>query len=97
MILKWKNKASFYASPAWLRLRDWKISLNPLCERCEKKGIFKPSVEVHHKKTVEEYPELALHLENLESLCKECHGQETRKEEQLKRKSGGILNKKWKL
>jgi 5-methylcytosine-specific restriction enzyme A len=96
MILKWKNKASFYASSAWAKVRDLILTRDPFCKKCLLKGIEKPSEEVHHKKPLELFPELALNEGNLEGLCKECHSAETQKESQNK-KSGGILNHKWEI
>jgi 5-methylcytosine-specific restriction enzyme A len=94
MILKWKNKASFYAAPAWSKVRDYVLTRDPFCKKCLLNGIEKPSVEVHHKKPLELFPELGLDESNLEGLCKECHSTETQKETQTK-KSGGIFNLKW--
>lgn len=34
------------------------------------------SLHVHHKKEVKDFPELALVLSNLETLCQECHNKE---------------------
>lgn len=43
----------------------------PTCQTCFRKGNT-----VHHKKTVKEYPELALRLSNLETICYSCHNKE---------------------
>lgn len=63
----------FYASVAWRRLRGLKLSLNPLCERCEANGVTIPTDDVHHIEARTERPDLALELSNLESLCDRCH------------------------
>ena len=67
---------NFYKSPAWLAARELKImSVNGLCERCERIGI-----EVHHRQRVTvdtvEDTSISLNPENLELLCKECHNKE---------------------
>jgi len=64
----------------WQRLRAYKLRLNPLCEECLKHGIVEPAEEVHHIKSVEQYPELRLVLDNLESLSKSCHSKKTAEE-----------------
>lgn len=72
-----KNRASFrergYDS-RWDKVRALKIKQNPLCEECLKHGIVSPAEIVHHIKPVDEYPELLLDMENLVSLCRQCHG-----------------------
>lgn len=66
---------------AWRKVRAYKIKLNPFCERCFKLGKIVPIQiktdgnfgVVHHKKPVEQFPELRLLIDNLESLCWRCH------------------------
>ena len=60
----------------WKKIRDTKIKLNPLCECCGEKL----AEEVHHILPLEDYsndPEtmesLAYDINNLQSLCRECH------------------------
>ena len=47
------------------------------CERCAKKGLSVPGVEVHHKIRLTpdnvNDPEIALNWDNLELLCLACH------------------------
>lgn len=43
-----------------------------LCQRCRRR----PATTVHHRRPRDLYPELALVLENLESVCARCHNQE---------------------
>lgn len=66
----------FYHSDAWLKLRRLKLSINPLCERCLKRGMLTPASIAHHKQERRDHPELALELDNLESLCASCHSSE---------------------
>ena len=93
----YKTTASFYASPAWLRLRDYKLSLNPFCERCSRPEKLVQAEEVHHKEEISIRPDLSLEITNLESLCKKCHSQESAKYLQGSQvKKGTIINFKHK-
>ena len=44
-----------------------------LCTACLKKHRFTKATEVHHIQPLEEFPDLALELDNLTSLCWSCH------------------------
>lgn len=44
-----------------------------LCQECLRNHYVKAATEVHHIKPLEDYPELGLELDNLESLCWDCH------------------------
>ncbi len=46
-----------------------------LCQACLKRKRFTKATEVHHLRPIEEFPELALELSNLECLCWRCHEQ----------------------
>ncbi|HUX79273.1 MAG TPA: hypothetical protein VMW10_05965 [Alphaproteobacteria bacterium] len=59
----------FLHSTTWRRIRDYKLSIDPLCERCQKQGLTVPAVLVHHK----DGNELNNHRFNHESLCNACH------------------------
>lgn len=68
----------FYGSRAWTELRRIKLSRDPFCERCpEREGLngwqFTPATTVHHRIERSARPDLALDLDNLESLCAACH------------------------
>lgn len=75
-----EGRQSFYNSTKWRALRDYKISLQPLCEECLKKNRLKPATEVHHIKDISDCPtfENALNYEGLLSLCKSCHSSITK-------------------
>ena len=69
---KERDKSSgrqFLHSTTWRRIRDYKLSRNPLCERCEKRGLTEPAVLIHHR----DGNELHNHPINLEALCNPCH------------------------
>lgn len=72
---------SFYKSRAWQHARKGYLkSVGGLCERCLKRGIYRPAVIVHHKDYISpeniNNPEVALSYGNLEALCRECHAEE---------------------
>lgn len=73
---------------AWQKVREAKANRNPLCERCLLRGIERPLDVVHHIKPVEDFPELRLVMENLESLCRfhheDIHGPDRWKKTALK-------------
>ena len=73
--------AAFYKSPAWKKCRESYISkAGGLCERCLAKGIYKAGEIVHHKVHLNPNnisdPSVSLNWDNLELLCRECHGDE---------------------
>ena len=83
------SAGSFYSSSAWLKLRNYKRSINPICESCEKLGLIIPFHTIDHIKPISENGE-ALSLDNLQTLCKQCHaiktGKETSKRKYMKNK-----------
>jgi 5-methylcytosine-specific restriction protein A len=68
-----KEYQEIYQDKRWLKLRNHKRRVNPLCERCESLGKVTPTKEVHHKIPFDVDPDLAFEWENLESLCCDCH------------------------
>lgn len=73
--------ASFYKSKRWQHTRrSYLEKVGGLCERCLKKGLYRPAVIVHHKVYLDSVtinnPEIALDFRNLEALCAECHADE---------------------
>jgi 5-methylcytosine-specific restriction protein A len=78
---------SFYSNSAWLKLRNYKRLLNPICESCEKLGLIIPFNTIDHIIPISEGG-AALDLANLQTLCKQCHaiktGKETSKRKHMK-------------
>ena len=72
--------AKKYKSKRWQKLRKQKILLNPFCERCQVKGLYVPVWIVHHKEYVTDKnymdDNIFFNLDNLESLCQDCHNKE---------------------
>jgi len=66
--------AELYTSAKWKRKREAILKRDAYrCVECKKYGRITQAVLVHHIKPFEEYPELALDSNNLESLCSACH------------------------
>lgn len=79
----YKKSLPFYHTAAWKRLREQALQRDGgMCQDClerMKSGIgIKPrrATMVHHIIPIEERPDLALSLDNLRSLCDECHNRE---------------------
>ena len=87
-----QQKRKFYDSWSWRKLsKQIKQRDNYECQRCKKDGrvsIDDPTLQsdtanrkkiqlvVHHKKELEDHPELALEVGNLETICVDCHNKE---------------------
>lgn len=77
-----KERSKFYSSVKWLKLRDAKLNNQPLCECCLN-GVnekITPATQVHHingfmhgKNDPEKWAYF-LDVNNLLSICDECHG-----------------------
>ncbi|MDV2683812.1 HNH endonuclease signature motif containing protein [Alkalihalophilus lindianensis] len=69
-----KEATAFYNSSAWRKCREVVLIRDDfLCVLCLKKGIIQTAATVHHMKHFKEYPELALDIDNLISVCLACH------------------------
>ena len=73
-----KGRAKFYNRDEWHELRDRVLERDHYeCEMCRDEGrltIIQHSIlEVDHIKPLEDYPELATDINNLRTLCKDCH------------------------
>ncbi|WP_028392733.1 HNH endonuclease [Bacillus cihuensis] len=72
-----KEARAFYKSAAWMKCRQVVlIRDNYLCQECLRKGKITIGNTVHHIKHLEEHPELALDIDNLECICRPCHNKE---------------------
>ena len=68
-------------SRAWRRLREQKLSRDPLCVDCEARGIVTAAAVVHHVVKRTTGGALLPSLDELLSLCRSCHGVRTRRGE----------------
>jgi len=61
----------------WVRVRNLKLSDNPLCEDPfedhARRNTTETAAQVHHIKGLITNPELAFHFDNLLSVCTGCH------------------------
>lgn len=80
-LIRENNLHSFYASGEWQALAaQARDEQHNECQRCKANGYYSPCEIVHHIKYVRKYPELALSIENLECLCRNCHENEHKKQ-----------------
>lgn len=72
--IKANTMIPFYKSKEWRKLRAIaKRRDNNECQMCKEIGGYSKGYMVHHIKEVKDYPELALTLNNLQTLCNSCH------------------------
>jgi 5-methylcytosine-specific restriction protein A len=64
---------AFYTGAPWRKLKRVKLGQDPLCQRCSTPARPVAATTVHHKKERKDAPDLALDLDNLESVCSSCH------------------------
>lgn len=57
----------------WRKFRLVYLSKHPLCMDCEEVGEVTAAIEVHHEKSIQEYPELKYDKNNLRGLCEYHH------------------------
>lgn len=66
-----------YNTSKWAKLRLVKLAEHPLCEICERRGLFVEAVAVDHFKPIRQggapFPELSALL----ALCTPCHNEKT--------------------
>ncbi|WP_108070770.1 HNH endonuclease [Heyndrickxia sporothermodurans] len=64
----------FYKCKEWRSLRLEALERdNYECQQCKRKGKYTRGQNVHHLREVKDRPDLALTLENLETVCIPCH------------------------
>ena len=73
-----ETRHRFYISTDWLKLRDKVLARdNYECIWCKAEGKVttrkRAVLEVDHIKELEHYPQYALDINNLRTLCKDCH------------------------
>ncbi|MEM5669925.1 HNH endonuclease [Bacillus cereus] len=86
-----QQKRKFYDSGEWKNIREQvKKRDNYECQECKRNGGVrvdtneysesakrkKIQLVVHHIKELEHHPELALEIDNLETVCVDCHNKE---------------------
>jgi 5-methylcytosine-specific restriction enzyme A len=69
-----KDSKALYDSQAFRVCRQIKLCAQPYCEMCLQEGRHTPAVIVHHIIEITEDASLALDIDNMQSLCRACHG-----------------------
>lgn len=72
-----EGRQQFYQTKEWRAIRLVALSLNPYCVECAKNGSITLGTEVDHIIDIKDAPERFMDLENLQVLCKSCHGKKT--------------------
>lgn len=72
------KREEIYFSSEWRKIRQAYLREHPVCEFCNRLGIVKPAMAVHHKDgfnnyTGEDFYNKAYDYNNLVSLCNEHH------------------------
>ena len=71
------QRREIYNTARWRRLRGQVLVRDGhLCQSCKREGRTGPAEIVHHSLTVDSHPELTWDIDNLESVCRACHGAE---------------------
>ncbi len=82
-IINTGNRLAFYSTKEWKHTRnEVRNRDNNECQACKRQGkVFtnksepdkRKRLDVDHIKELEDYPELCLTMDNLETLCLRCH------------------------
>jgi 5-methylcytosine-specific restriction endonuclease McrA len=64
---------AWYKTGRWRALRTAQLATQPLCERCQSRGVLKAATVCHHKKAHKGDPILFWDAGNLASSCDDCH------------------------
>lgn len=77
------KEQGFYHTPAWRKVRQAVLLRDHyLCQLRLSKNCTRKATVVHHIKELEDYPELALDVNNLVSVCWFCH-EETKQHKEV--------------
>ncbi|MGN0061249.1 MAG: HNH endonuclease signature motif containing protein [Alloprevotella sp.] len=63
----------------WRKLRAIVLSNHPICQECERRGIYRTATEVHHIKPIESANDtiqaeiMCYDPSNLLAVCRDCH------------------------
>lgn len=68
------KEQNFYNSKEWIKTRNYILMRdNYLCQLCFKEGRIKPAEIVHHIEELKDAWDKRLEINNLISVCKNCH------------------------
>lgn len=90
-------RSKFYASSEWKKLRQQALERDNFeCQWCKENGKVSDwsnsILEVDHIKELEYYPELALEISNMRTLCKDCHN---KRHNRMNYRSANRKQSKW--
>lgn len=91
----------FYRADKWRAKRSQILKRdNYECQDCKEEGKINTrrggkSLEVHHKKELKDYPELAFEDDNLITLCKVCHNRRHERFGNEDREKGFWTEERW--
>ena len=90
----------FYQCKAWYGkegIRDKALERdNYECQECKRQSKVSPAQNVHHIKEVKTHPELALVLDNTESVCISCHNHEHKRlDKYIRKKINNWNDERW--
>ncbi|WP_084636488.1 HNH endonuclease signature motif containing protein [Mesorhizobium sp. WSM3626] len=77
-----------YNTAAWQRLRQAKLSTDPLCEACVRREVIEPAIAVDHVVAIEKGGDPFPPIDRLMSLCLPCHNSKTRRVDSADSKGG---------
>lgn len=66
------GEQKLYQSARWRKLREQKLTADPLCEPCLRAGRITPATIVHHKEPLKRGGD-PFEWINLEAICASCH------------------------
>ena len=66
-----------YNTATWKRLRLAKLSANPVCEVCSRRGVVKAATVVDHKVAIRAGGDPFPPLDELTAMCIPCHNSKT--------------------
>ena len=69
----------FYQSTEWRKPRDMNIKAQPLCEECDRRGVYSLSRGGDHIVPINQGG-APLDMDNLKSICNTCHNRKSGKE-----------------
>jgi 5-methylcytosine-specific restriction protein A len=76
-----KDRAKIYNSKKWKQVRELAILRDSMmCQECRRNGVDTMFDEVDHIIELQDRPDLAFELDNLQCLCKPCHSIKSRDE-----------------
>lgn len=79
-LIQQDNLIPFYQCREWIDTKGEALERDHNeCQECKRKGRYHAAEQVHHLKEVKQRPELALTIDNLESLCINCHNKAHRR------------------